>query len=260
MKIRQSFICPPVWTRLKYAYPSHPADFRVITMNARRVATVAITISIALFHQRSAWASDQPIDFNRDIRPILTNNCFTCHGPDENERKGDLRLDTRQGALADLGGRRAIVPGDPSKSELIKRITATNFKRMPPRKSGKQLEPKQVELLTRWIQQGAPLCRALGLCRASSSQAATGQEYRLAAKSDRLFRTGSAGKRGTVAGSRSRPLHPHSQAIARPDRLAADNRRSGPVRERPTAGSIPTTGRSTSCITSLWRALGTSLA
>jgi len=101
-------------------------------------------------------AEETKIDFNRDIRTILTNNCFTCHGPDVKTRKAKLRLDTRKGALADLDGVSAIVPGDLSKSELIARITANDkTDLMPPRKSGKKLSPRQIELLTTWVKQGA---------------------------------------------------------------------------------------------------------
>ena len=56
-------------------------------------------------------AAAQTVDFNRDVRPILSNNCFACHGPDEKVRKGELRLDTREGAIADLGGHAAVAPG-----------------------------------------------------------------------------------------------------------------------------------------------------
>ena len=69
-----------------------------------------------------AAAPVQKIDFNRDIKPILANNCYHCHGPDENERQGSgegLRLDTREGALADLDGSRAIVPEHPEDSQLL---------------------------------------------------------------------------------------------------------------------------------------------
>lgn len=73
------------------------------------------------------------VEFNRDIRPILSDTCFQCHGPDEAKRKADLRLDTEQAVLADLGGYQAIVPGDPAQSELFKRITAESpDERMPP--------------------------------------------------------------------------------------------------------------------------------
>src|SRR5713226_7111140 len=98
------------------------------------------------------------IDFNRDIRPILTENCYKCHGPDANERKAKLRFDVREEALKPAkSGERAIVPGAPEKSQMVARITATDLDdRMPPLKSGKKLSPEQIELLRRWIAQGAP--------------------------------------------------------------------------------------------------------
>jgi len=100
------------------------------------------------------------IDFNRDIRPILSDKCFRCHGPDEQDRKGGqngLRLDTRAGALEDLGGGGfAIVPGKPEKSELLDRILTEDAEEiMPPRKTGKGLAKAEIELIRRWIAEGA---------------------------------------------------------------------------------------------------------
>ena len=89
------------------------------------------------------------VRFNRDVRPILSANCFSCHGPDEKNRKADLRLDLRQSAL------KAIVPGNVTESELLLRIAATGKKRMPPGKTGKRLKPDEIRLLRRWIEQGA---------------------------------------------------------------------------------------------------------
>lgn len=97
-----------------------------------------------------------PVRFSRDIRPLLARACFACHGPDAAHREADLRLDTREGALADHDGRRAVVPGDPGHSELVRRILSTGDDQMPPRDSGKSLTPAQKELLARWITEGAP--------------------------------------------------------------------------------------------------------
>ena len=98
------------------------------------------------------------IDFNRDIRPILSDKCFACHGPDAPNNKSKLRFDTEAHALADLGeGRRAIVRGHPEQSELVRRITAENESmRMPPVYSGRKLTKQEIERLTEWIAQGAP--------------------------------------------------------------------------------------------------------
>ncbi|MBM4003567.1 MAG: DUF1553 domain-containing protein [Planctomycetes bacterium] len=114
-----------------------------------------------LFGASCAWASGQEltIDFNRDIRPILSNACFKCHGPDANERKGGmngLRLDTLAGATADQGGTVAIVPGHPEQSELMRRIlSADPEERMPPPSSGRLLNDHERNLLKAWIAQGA---------------------------------------------------------------------------------------------------------
>lgn len=99
-----------------------------------------------------AFARADEIDFNRDIRPILTENCFACHGPDEKKRKADLRLDIRADALS-FG---AFVPGKPAQSGLIKRVTATDpGEVMPPPATGKKLTPQQVQTLRKWIADGA---------------------------------------------------------------------------------------------------------
>ena len=97
------------------------------------------------------------VDFNRDIRPIFSENCYACHGPDGEKRKAGLRLDRKEGALAELkSGNRAIVPSEVVNSALIARITASDLDDlMPPVKSGKKLTRAQIELLRAWISQGA---------------------------------------------------------------------------------------------------------
>ncbi len=96
------------------------------------------------------------IDFNRDIRPILSGKCFACHGPDEEERAADLRLDTYEGATEDLGGYAAIVPGNAEDSETIYRVvTDDEDEIMPPPGKGKPLTKDEIALLERWVEQGA---------------------------------------------------------------------------------------------------------
>ncbi|MGL6094294.1 MAG: PSD1 and planctomycete cytochrome C domain-containing protein [Fimbriiglobus sp.] len=93
-----------------------------------------------------------PLDFNRDVRPILFNTCVACHGPDEKERKGDLRLDTRDGATENG----AVVPGKPDESAIIARLlTEDTVERMPPPKTGKKLTAKEIATLREWVKQGA---------------------------------------------------------------------------------------------------------
>ena len=96
------------------------------------------------------------VDFNSQIRPILSSACFACHGPDESERAAGLRLDTAEGSLQDLGGYSAIVAGDPDSSELLQRVLSEDPDfRMPPPESGSALTQQQVAVLSRWIEQGA---------------------------------------------------------------------------------------------------------
>jgi hypothetical protein len=97
------------------------------------------------------------IDFNSQIRPILSDKCFHCHGPDPGKRKAGLRLDSREGAFAELkSGGHAILPRNLEESELVARITAEEeSERMPPRSLGRTLSPREIELLKRWIEEGA---------------------------------------------------------------------------------------------------------
>jgi len=96
------------------------------------------------------------VEFNRDIRPVLSDKCFLCHGPDSANRMTKLRWDLEESAKADLGGRFAIVPGNPGRSEMIRRITASDpAARMPPVQAGARLTDREIELLRRWVEQGA---------------------------------------------------------------------------------------------------------
>src|SRR5688572_11238100 len=87
---------------------------------ARALSCLIFTLPCAL---GIAAGAKSKVDFNQDIRPILSDNCYACHGPDAGHRKAGLRLDVKEGALADLGGYHAVVPGNLAKSELITRVT-----------------------------------------------------------------------------------------------------------------------------------------
>jgi len=104
----------------------------------------------------AAEPSDQKIDFNRDIRPILSDVCFQCHGPDKNRRKADLRFDLKDEFYKDRGGYAMVVPGKLDQSELYSRLIDTDEKqRMPPPEALRQLTKSEIDLFKRWIEQGA---------------------------------------------------------------------------------------------------------
>ena len=96
-----------------------------------------------------AVAADKPVDFVRDVRPILSDTCFKCHGPDENARQGELRLDL------EVAARKVLSPGKPADSELLKRITSRDpDHRMPPADSKRTLSSREINILQRWVKQG----------------------------------------------------------------------------------------------------------
>jgi hypothetical protein len=112
----------------------------------------AAAISVA----SGAESAQQTVLFNRDIRPILSDTCFPCHGFDAGKRKADLRLDIPEGATAVHKGHQAVKAGDLEGSELWRRVSSTDPKTiMPPPASGKKLKPEQVAFLRQWIQEGA---------------------------------------------------------------------------------------------------------
>ncbi len=101
-------------------------------------------------------AASAPIRYNRDIRPIFSDNCFSCHGPDKNKRKAKLRLDTRDGLFAAIDNVYPVVPGKPEESDVFRRITTHDpDDLMPKSKTGAALTPRQIDLIKRWILQGA---------------------------------------------------------------------------------------------------------
>lgn len=134
----------------------------IATLNPRLIAgtpagVLLVILSLGLASRGSiSRADDTRVEFNRQIRPLLADRCFRCHGPDARQRKGDLRLDTAEGATAKRDGPAAIVPRDSSGSELIRRIAADDeTERMPPPGAGKALTRDEIRLLRRWVEQGA---------------------------------------------------------------------------------------------------------
>ncbi|MCE9534536.1 MAG: PSD1 and planctomycete cytochrome C domain-containing protein, partial [Planctomycetes bacterium] len=121
-------------------------------MTRLTIRTLSVAL-VALWPFGSARAADK-IDFGRDILPILSANCFQCHGPDQNARQGKLRLDTQDGALRTKDP--VIVPGKSTSSELVRRIGSKDpNEQMPPAKSNRKLTPQQADMIRRWIDEGA---------------------------------------------------------------------------------------------------------
>ena len=122
-------------------------------MRSPRLSTLnALPALLVLFAASGSAAAGERINYNRDIRPILSDNCFYCHGPDKNHRDGKFRLDERESAVT----KGAITPGKPDASEMIARIfTADEGDLMPPPKTHKVLSAAQKDLLKRWVAEGA---------------------------------------------------------------------------------------------------------
>jgi hypothetical protein len=121
-------------------------------MIPRAFLIAGLTAALVLLLSTASPAPAAPLDFNRDIRPILAENCFYCHGQDSNKRQADLRLDVRDAALES----EAFVPHDAAASQLVKRIHSTDpDQQMPPPNSNRHLSPEQKKLLEQWISEGA---------------------------------------------------------------------------------------------------------
>ena len=117
-----------------------------------RGATLRLVVAVTVCAQAAlVLAADEPLRFNRDVRPILSNHCFRCHGPDSAARQADLRLDSREAAI-DAG---VLVPGDPESSELVRRVFSDDpDEQMPPPDAQRELSPAQQETLRRWVADG----------------------------------------------------------------------------------------------------------
>jgi hypothetical protein len=126
----------------------------IILFGFLKTACSIASILLLLCHR--VHAADE-LSFSRDVRPILSEMCFSCHGPDENGRKGELLLSEMAGALqGGQSGQPAIVPGKPALSEMVKRLHSKDpDERMPPGETKKNLSPAQITILEKWIESGA---------------------------------------------------------------------------------------------------------
>jgi len=117
------------------------------------IGTVSAIVFVGTLHSEHAAA--EPLQFNRDVRPLLAERCFHCHGPDASTREADLRLDESESATADRGGYQVVAPGDPDASVLLARVASVDPDlRMPPHRE-KWLSTEEIELLRKWISEGA---------------------------------------------------------------------------------------------------------
>ena len=166
------------------------------------------------------------VSFSRDIRPILSEHCFHCHGPDPESRKADLRLDTEEGAFADLGGYLAFDPEDPAASEALARmITDDEDELMPPPEMHKPLSEAQIALIRRWVEEGAEWeghWAFTPLVAPTPPEPPSRAEETPVRNPDRRLHPERPGTGRTRALARGRPCHPDPPAQPRPHRAAAE--------------------------------------
>ena len=239
---------------------------RVVSAPIPRLLLVALAACVLLPASLAATAVEPAtaVDFQRDIRPILSDNCFACHGPDEATREADLRLDTRDGAFSPRppAGRStrprdpAVVPGDASASLLVERIThADTLRRMPPEISQKTLSDEQIDLLKRWIEQGADWDQHWSFKppptgrRRPRSKTKPGSAIHSTASSWRVSRTRDSAPQMKPTGDRPGPARG-----PRPDRPASRPRHPGDVPRRHRGRRLRAARRPPARVTPLGRA------
>ena len=118
---------------------------------------IFFTLALSAVCQPGVGLAETAIDFDRDIKPILSDNCYHCHGPDGESREAELRMDQKESVFGERDDYWIVLPGEPDESELVARlITSDEDEMMPPAESGKELTPEQIDLLQRWVAEGAP--------------------------------------------------------------------------------------------------------
>ena len=171
----------------------------------------------------SARRRRQRSQYNRDVRPILFDNCFSCHGPDSASRQAELRLDQREAAVE----KSAIVPGDPDASEMIRRILSDDpDEQMPPPETKKKLTDAQKQLLVQWIKDGAEYQPHWSLIAPARPAVPKVENGCVGPQSDRQLRRRAARSGRSRAGAGSRSPHAGSPRESRSHRPAAIARSS----------------------------------
>ena len=216
------------------------------TPSCRLLALLSgVAISSAFAAAAPAAPPPAPIDFNRDVRPILSENCFYCHGQDPNRRKKNLRLDERASAVS-----RAIVPGKPDESALVERIISEDAdEQMPPPDSHRQLTAQQKQVLKRWIAEGAkysPHWTFVAPVRPPVPAAKRTAWVRNPIDTFVLARLEAEGLDSFPGG---RPRHLEPPGDVRPHGPAADAGRSGRLPGRPGPRRLRKVGRSPAGVT-----------
>jgi hypothetical protein len=146
---------------IKHCYPVRIGVPVLQKLNASVPAMIALSMRLSKLIPGAVLAlhvaAAPAVDFARDVRPILSDRCFVCHGPDEGTRKAGLRLDTQDGAKKARGPHTPVIPGDIAGSEILKRVAPANpaIRMPPPYSDRKPLSDKEVATLRAWIEQGA---------------------------------------------------------------------------------------------------------
>ena len=197
-------------------------------MTKRLLSLIAIT----WMSRVGLVSAAEKVDFNYDIRPLISTNCYHCHGPDEKARKARLRLDQREDAIKEHESGQTIVPGDPVKSELMNRITSKDSDEvMPPPKEEHVLSAKEIDLFRRWIAEGAEYKPHWSFVKPERSAVPALAPGGAGAQSDRQFHHRAAGFRRIATIARSGSLYLDPPGLSRSHRIAAHAGGDGGFRE-----------------------------
>ena len=198
----------------------------MVTANARGIHLL-VRLFLGACVPLACFAAGPLVDFDRDVRPILSDNCFTCHGPDDKQRMANLRLDTEDGLFADRGTYRIVTPGDPAKSRLFARISASG---RPPACRRHRPAPRSPKRRSPPSASGSSRARSgSGTGRSSPPQRPAlpaVSQRKVGAQPDRPLRPGAPGTRRPEALARGRSRHPAAPPQLRPHRPAAHHRRA----------------------------------